>query len=456
MTAAPTTTSVEQWLEDRRVSCDMRVTDIARTRSREWLFDGSRIHHTSGAFFSIVGATVYAGGTRRPPFDQPLIDQPEIGILGFLISTVDQRLEILVQAKPEPGNVLLVQAAPSVQATKSNFTRRHSGKATRFLEHFLPGRDTTILAESLQSEQGSRFLGKYNRNVLASVAAPERPPDSPEFRWFPLDEVLSLSVQNFRMNTDARSVLASAPWRLLVTGRTPFSRWRDRRGTGEAFLRSFEAPEKGSVLSTAEIIGRLERLRSTAEFTQSVVGLTDLSGWEITDTVIQPIERKLFAIRQFEIESSEREVSHWDQPLVASTAVGHVVLLCQEHAGTLHFLFKAHAEIGFQEKFQYGPTIQRLSDERPIEPGLEEQDSFLEQMLVRTETLASSLQSDEGGRFFRSVSRYEIRQLPPDEKIELKANLSWITLKQVGELIRRQGFFSNEARSLVSMLLAYL
>lgn len=447
---------IPQWLEDARRACDMQVREIPRSHSREWVLDGQRLRHTSGGFFSIVGATLCTGGERQAHLDQPLIDQPEIGILGFLIRTLHDTLHILVQAKPEPGNVALVQAAPSVQATESNYKRRHRGKATPFLEYFLPPGKATLVSESLQSEQGSRFLGKYNRNMVVEVAGEEPLPESHAHKWFPIHDLFPLLPQDFQINTDARSVLATAPWQVLVPGRTPFGRWRHRGGPGEALLRSFEAPEDQSALSTTDIMERLRHLRATADFTTTVVGLTDLTGWEITDTAIRPVRREMFAVGQFAVETSEREVPRWDQPLVISPVEGQTVLLCQERGGVLHFLFNARPEIGFREKFQYGPTIQDLAEEPLILPSLEDQTSTLKDALARSETLLASRHSDEGGRFFRCLSHYRICLLLPGEPIDPGDNLSWMTLRQVASLIRLPGFFSNEARSLISMMLAYL
>lgn len=455
-------TPIPQWLEDSRRACDMRVTEIPRSHSREWIFDGQRLRHISDGFFSIVGATVCAREERRAHLDQPLIDQPEIGILGFLIRTLDETPQILVQAKPEPGNVGLVQVAPSVQATESNYRRRHRGKATPFLDYVLfPGK-AALVSESLQSEQGTRFLGKYNRNMVVEVAGEEPLPESHAHRWFPIHDLLPLLLQDFQINTDARSVLATAPWRALVAGGTPFGRWRHRGGPGEALLRSFEAPEEKSALATTRIMERLYRLRATADFTTTIVSLTDLTGWEMTETAIRPVRRNRFALGQFAIETSEREVPHWDQPLVISPAEGQIVLLCQERDGVLHFLFNARPEIGFCEKFQYGPTIQDLgngngnSNEPLILPSLEDRTSGLENALARSETLLASRNSDEGGRFFRCLSNYRICLLPPGETVDPGENLSLMTLRQITALIRQPGFFSNEARSLISMTLAYL
>jgi oxidase EvaA len=447
--------ALNQWLHETRAACDMHVEEIPWTRSREWVFDGRRLHHIHSAFFAVVGATVHIKGERQHHLDQPLIDQPEIGILGFLVRRAGDRTDLLIQAKPEPGNIGLLQAAPTVQATESNYRRRHQGKPTPFLEYFLSGKGT-ILSDSLQSEQGTRFLGKYNRNMVVGVPHDALLPEMPAFRWFPIQELLLLLLQDFQFNTDARSVLASCPWTFLSAERPPFSRWRGRGGPGEAFLHSYEAHEERFAVATPRILERLNGLRSTAHFVTSVIHLTDLVAWEISDLAIRCVDRETFSIRQFAVTTTEREVAHWDQPLAASLVQAQVVLLCQERAGLLHFLFSARPEIGFRERFQYGPTIQDLDGNSTILPVSEDQEAALRDALSRSTTLFSCLHSDEGGRFFRCVSSYGIALLPSAHPIDVGDNLCWMTLRQVELLISRPGVFSNEARSLISMVLGYV
>ena len=451
------TTALDRWLDASRRSCDTQVEQIPRSRSKEWIFDGRRLHHITGGFFAVVGAALYRGGERQPHLDQPLIDQPEIGILGFLVRPGRDTTDFLVQAKPEPGNIGVVQAAPSVQATESNYRRRHHGRPTPFLEHFLSPRRGAVLSDSLQSEQGTRFLGKYNRNMIVTVPPHAAVPEAPALRWSPLHELLPLLVRDFQINTDARSVLASAPWRLLASaGAAPFRRWRGHGGLGESLLNSYEAPEERHALPTAHVIERLQGLRRTADFVPTVVDLADLQHWEITDTAIAPTRRAAFTISHFSVSTTEREVTDWDQPLVASSPAARVALLGQERGGVLHFLFMARPELGFRERFQYGPSIQEVPGDALIVPSLEHQAARLVAVLAQSDTLLSARHSDEGGRFFRCTARYSIHLLPGDVTIDLGDNLAWMTLGQIESLIPRPGFFSNEARSLISMMLAYV
>lgn len=449
-------TQVAKWLRRCRQLCDMQVEEIPWRQSREWEYNGHRLQHKSEGFFRVIGATVRFDGKRQSRFDQPLIDQPEIGILGFLIRRMGEITEILVQAKPEPGNIGLVQAAPSVQATRSNYRRLHQGKETFYLEYFLGTKKATILSDSIQSEQGTRFLSKFNRNMLVELPDGESIPDRSHFRWFPLQDFYPLLNKDFQINTDARSVLTCGPWMSIAPQNRAFARWRDQGGLGEALLHSYETPEKKSACSTREIIARLYRLRSTAQFESSVLSLTELADWEMSENAIQSSIGRSLEVRHYKIESADREVSHWDQPLMASREQGWAILLCQERKGVLHFLFNCRAEIGFRECFEYGPTIQYPDGDPFILPTLQEKEFELKELAKKSTVLLSNLHSDEGGRFYRCVSQYSINLLNKEEIVDLGQNLSWLTLRQIEFFVQRTGFFSNEARSLISLLLVHL
>ena len=70
--------------------------------------------------------------------EQPLIDPPEIGTLGFSLRGIGKNREVLAYAKIEPGNVDTVQLAPTCQATASNIARVHSGEMPPYSEYFVP------------------------------------------------------------------------------------------------------------------------------------------------------------------------------------------------------------------------------------------------------------------------------------------------------------------------------
>lgn len=455
---APRDADLSAWLAWRTARCDMKVHEISWQSSEQWSLDQGRFRHRTGGFFSVTGVALYRQGRHVPALDQPLIDQPEIGILGFVVADAEDGKHILIQGKPEPGNVHLVQAAPTVQATESNYKRRHLGKATPLLAHFLEDSGAHRLSDSLQSEQGTRFLGKYNRNVLLEVAGTDVHADDDTLRWFPLQTVLDQLGQDFLVNTDARSVLATSPWAYLATNGSPFSRWaRQAPDTLGAMLwHSYSAPEENAALTREAIMSRLAASRARWAFETRPIALPELSGWDINEMGICSANNHAFSIRHYAVTTSEREVTQWDQPLAASRYEGQCVLYAQIRNGVLHFLFCASAEIGFREGVQFGPSLQDLGDEACIYDALDEQAARLRQHLGRAQVLATCLHSDEGGRFFRCVSRYSICLLDPGERIEEGPDLAWMTAAQIESLLRYPGVFSNEARSVISMLLAYV
>lgn len=78
------------------------------------------------SFFSIAGVRYFVNNEFIS--EQPIIVQNEIGYLGIIAKYFNGVLNFLMQAKIEPGNVNCVQISPTIQATKSNFTRAHGGK----------------------------------------------------------------------------------------------------------------------------------------------------------------------------------------------------------------------------------------------------------------------------------------------------------------------------------------
>src|SRR5690348_13970720 len=95
--------AVGGWLEGLRRAASVDVRPIPLARSREWVLDEGRIVHRTGRYFAVTGVEVGGGSA------QPLLEQREIGTLGFLRRVRDGRVQLLVQGKIEPGNVGLAQ-----------------------------------------------------------------------------------------------------------------------------------------------------------------------------------------------------------------------------------------------------------------------------------------------------------------------------------------------------------
>jgi oxidase EvaA len=450
------TDELSDWLASRNKSCDMRVKRISLQESKEWLFDNYKICRRDHFFFSVVGTEVRKCGIRLPHLDQPLIHQPEIGILGFLLFRGHAGREILVQCKPEPGNIPLCQLAPTVQATVSNYTRKHNGKATAYLEHFTGRNKGTLFSDTLQSEQGTRFLGKYNRNLVIEVPSGDKPRENENTKWVPIESLTHLLKNDFTINTDARSVLSCTPWHLLSQNGKPFDRLKQTNDLALLFRESYLATENRSELTLNALLNQLKESRTRSQLQVNIQSLHNLTDWIIDPYGVAPRGENSLSIAHYSIETTERETERWDQPFACSAQTGLVVLLCQIRKGIMHFLFRCKTEVGFTKGCQYCPTIQEYSDSSENISDFDLVQTGLKQHFESGNVLFSCLHSDEGGRFYQCVTKYQICKINKDDYLEPDKTLAWMTLNQIESLLARDGIFSNEARTLVSMLLAYV
>ncbi|MBI5640750.1 MAG: NDP-hexose 2,3-dehydratase family protein [Nitrospirae bacterium] len=203
--------SLDSWINAKLTNTSLQAEIIPVTEIEKWHIDREtgNICHDSGRFFTITGVKVrHRIGYEELQWDQPIIDQPETGILGILAKKFEGVLHFCLQAKEEPGNINSVQLSPTVQATFSNYTQVHGGALPPFLELFLEPPEEKILFSKLQAEDGGRFLFKSNRNmiVLADEAEAADLPDN--FIWMTLRQIDALMRHNNLINSCARSVLA--------------------------------------------------------------------------------------------------------------------------------------------------------------------------------------------------------------------------------------------------------
>ena len=233
-----------EWLNERCRPEEFKVEQVPLDEMEKWSLDkeGVRFSHESGRFFHIEGIHVKTNFGGEHEWDQPIINQPEIGFLGFISRVFNGIRYFLMQAKMEPGNINTLQISPSLQATKSNFTQVHKGKRPTFLEFFNGEKQVKILTDHLQTEQGGRFYQKRNRNIVIEINEDIELPD--EFCWLTLGELKALLREDNVLNMDTRSVLSTIPLieDEVINGLQPFDLFDLRyklSNNGKKFLKSF-------------------------------------------------------------------------------------------------------------------------------------------------------------------------------------------------------------------------
>jgi oxidase EvaA len=427
--------TIEDWFDQIIEKSSFKVEKIPLSHSREWILEDGAIRHKTGRFFNVVGVewSDHEGNFTA----QPLLEQKEIGILGFLIRNIGKAGELLAYGKIEPGNVGIVQIAPTYQATFSNSSLFHGGTRPPYFDVFHSER-MEVIHDSLQSEQGTRFLEKFNRNVLAT--SHEEVLAHNTHRWMPVDEVLEFVGIDYLANTDTRSVLICSPWEILVS-RKPFSRWdtpfsRDLQNSAEAV---------GESVLISELKQSIHSIRSKIK-PGKIIPLMELCDWKITDFGLEPITSGPFVVRQIRVTARGREVSVWDQPIIDSLGDGCADLICGRIKGILHFLFQPQVEMGLKNRVELGPSFL-------IEPGDNALDSTLHEY-QEAQIISQTRLSDEGGRFLWDRSKY--RLLDAGEIDPSGTSGYWITLQQIRQLLNESGWFTNEARSALAQLLVWL
>ena len=170
------TPEILTWMKQKNKEVKYELIQKPLSQLRGWEYADDRIQHHSGKFFSIQGIRITTNYGLVPTWDQPIINQPEIGFLGFIVQKKKGVLHFLLQAKIEPGNLNVVQLSPTLQATRSNYMRVHGGKTPLYLEYFTGEKKVDVLVDQLQSEQGARFYQKRNRNIIVEVDENEEIP----------------------------------------------------------------------------------------------------------------------------------------------------------------------------------------------------------------------------------------------------------------------------------------
>ena len=120
---------IKDWIKDSNEKINVELIQTPLYQLSSWNYSPSKISHDSGRFFSIEGIKVKGNVDEKSiGWSQPIINQPEHGYLGIIVREFNGVLHFLLQAKIEPGNVNKVQLSPTLQATRSNFSRVHKGR----------------------------------------------------------------------------------------------------------------------------------------------------------------------------------------------------------------------------------------------------------------------------------------------------------------------------------------
>ena len=449
-----TTEEILQWVKKRNEDVSVNIKRIGFDEMDNWSLDKSRgaVVHSSNKFFSIQGIEVNTNYGQLKSWDQPIINQPEIGYLGFVTKMFKGILYFLVQTKIEPGNVNYVQLSPTIQATKSNYTQVHGGKTPNYLEHFVNAKNDEILLDQLQSEQGARFLKKRNRNII--IKTDKEITILKDFRWLTLGQIKLLMKKDNIINMDTRTVISGISFGDYSKRTLSFHNvMNSRADTIENKILTSALVNDQSLFSFNQIIYWLTAQKVKYELSVGNKSLMDLQDWNITNSSISHKDNRFFKVIGVNVEIGNREVTSWHQPLVKPCDEGICAFIIKEIEGTVHFLVQAKLEAGNFDIVEIAPTVQCSSVYSENEDG-QNNIPFLKEVLNanKEQVIFDTLQSEEGGRFYREQNRNIIVEMHNDFSNEVPTNYTWLTLNQLKKFIVFNNFVNIQARSLVAAL----
>jgi oxidase EvaA len=448
------TKDVLNWIKKRNEEVNVTIDKVRFNELNKWSFYNNRyqLSHETGKFFSIIGINVETNYGEAAKWQQPIINQPEIGYLGFLTKEFNGILHFLVQAKIEPGNVNNVQLSPTLQATKSNYTQVHRGRKPAYLEYFINREKCEVLLDQLQSEQGARFVKKRNRNII--IKTNEDIPVYEDFIWLTLGQIKKLISMDNLINMDTRTVISGIPFGSFESHTVNFFNTIGNKGKSEF--------EKGMLLSALsdnqsinsfdDIIGWFTELKCKYELQINQIPLRDVDDWIISDREIFHKDMKYFKVIAANIQISNREVSNWMQPLVEPAQEGLIAFIVKKINGIYHFLIQAKVECGNFDVVEMAPTVQCLTGNyRTTAPNSL---PYLDYILnVRQDQIKLDvMQSEEGGRFYREQNRNMIIEADDEFSESLHPNFIWLTLNQLQIFLNFNNFLNIQARSLISSI----
>ena len=454
--------SIKRWTENIKKDYEMKIERIHFNQLVKWRFEKrtKTLYHSSGKFFRIEGIRVKTNFYSIEEWDQPIIVQPEIGILGILTKRFNGVRYFLMQAKIEPGNINSVQLSPTVQATRSNYTRVHMGKQPKFLEYFINKSKSKILIDRLQSEQGARFFKKRNRNMIVEIDDDIKVPN--DFCWMTLGQIKELlKIDNF-VNMDSRSVISCIQFidpeirhminQIVLNDSISINiSSYEIAGFNKDIFCSYNERHK-ALNSKNDLINWFTEMKVIYDCIIKKIPLGETKNWEIKSDEIKHKSDSFFSVIAVSVNAKNREVSKWTQPLIWQKSIGLVGFLCKKINGVLHFLIRAKVESGYFDILEMSPTVTTSDINNTISKNSSSHftNYFIDPIPHKVHY--SVLLSEEGGRFFNYQNKYMIVEIDSSENPKLPKNYIWMTLGQLVDFIQYDNYVSVELRTLFSLV----
>lgn len=432
-----------EWIKTLNASTFVEVRECSIHESTFWFYDdyNGEVLNRKRGFFSIKGMRLFQNDIFIK--EQPMIIQPEIGYLGIICREIDGILHFLMQAKIEPGNINCIQISPTIQATKSNFTRVHGGKMPKYFEYFENASKYHIIYDQIQSEQSARFYKKRNRNIIIEVD--EEIAVETNYCWMTLGQLKHLMQMDNLVNMDTRTVISGLPF--LCNTNLDDSQTEAYFSDKALYHSMFHTDFMESLRDVRYYMNDYRMFQDT-KITQ--IPLNELVDWKIDEYGIECRKKADFEVRYYDITIEGREVHSWMQPLFRATGKAVFGLITCDRGGVKKFLVSTRQELGTLDMVELAPSVQIEVSDMANESNVVEKVFF--EYVKRKETQVDVLLSEEGGRFYHEENRNVIISIKADELQQLPRGYFWLDYSALTHLMQTTQLLNIQLRNLLSLL----
>tara|TARA_X000000950_G_scaffold123936_1_gene155334 strand:- start:1964 stop:3226 length:1263 start_codon:yes stop_codon:yes gene_type:complete len=410
--------NISNWLNDQKKKQFLKVEKKDLLKLIKWIYNKREIYHKSKKFFKITGIRIKTNFYKKKNWDQPIIVQNEIGILGIIKNIRTNKY--LLQAKVEPGNINKIQISPTVQATKSNYSRIHGGKKIPFLEYFQKKNKNL----SLQTEQAFRYYNKKNSNIITYVS--KKFDLDERFRWFSKIEIYNLLKEKNFINMDTLSVFSSFIKKKKI---------------------DFPLNNKKEIIDWKKSLNKKYYLKN------KIISLNSIKNWNLTKKKIFHQTNNYFSVIGIKVKTNKREITEWNQPIIMGSKMAFVGYLIKKFRNTNHYLcryiLKPGSKVG---TLTCTVNTSKLKNYKKNKDLTSFQKNLISKYFINSKNIIyDNILSDEGGRFYHSQIKYMACKLNKSQNIKLPDRYIWLSQNQIIDLINKQEI-DIEARLLFGIL----
>ena len=399
--------SFNKWFSSQRKKQKINVKVKKLSKLINWNKNNKHIAHNSKKFFRIVAIDVVSNLITKN-WDQPIIIQNEMGILGILKDS--KKNKYLLQAKVEPGNKNKLQLSPTVQATKSNYQRVHGGKKIPYLNYFLKNSKNFVA----QSEQGYRYLYKSNYNSLINIKKKIKVLNN--YFWFNRIDIKELVKKRSVLNMDTISV---------------FSTFLKKE------KKDYPLNSQNKIYKWISKKDKFYRLKT------KIKPLYNLQDWKVTNEKIIHKRKNHFSVIGINIKSNNREVKEWDQPIIKGKKLAFVGFVICQFNNTNHYLCRYNKKPGLKTStLSCSINTSDINNYKKIHTISPFQKNLLNNFLMKKnkkfKIVYDNILSDEGGRFYNCEIKYKALLVNKNFNIKLPKDYIWISQNQMIKMIKRK------------------